>query len=316
MCSKITWATQNHGVFVARTMDWFAATNPEAIITPKGVEKDYGFFSKESKFSTFGITTYGYILDGVNDAGLSGHGLYFATALDYENKQSLPKFNLNHLVNFGLSECGNVVDLVKLIEQHHITICEVTDFGPGTIHASFSDITGDNCVIEIENGSLNIWHGKQYNIMTNQPGYNKQLNNWERVKRSIDLAPHTGYTHIQTGGNINPEDRFIHNNYMSSHLKEPTSNLNGHMKLVTNIYKIPQDVPNRVEGEEIVCFPTEFVISYNLNNLTAHFLYTMNDAYMKYNFDISELFTRGVPLRFRLDQADLHGDITEKFLAS
>ena len=63
-----------------------------------------------------------------------------------------------------------------------------------------TDSTGDNAIFEYIDGKLVIHHGKKYQVMTNEPSYDKQLalnDYWKNLKGTF--LPGTG----------EPEDRFV-----------------------------------------------------------------------------------------------------------
>ena len=81
----------------------------------------------------------------------------------------------------------------------------VTDAVPGqsrqaTLHLAISDATGDSAVIEYIEGKQVIHHGRQYQVLTNSPTYDKQLA-MEEYWASI------GGTLMLPGSNRSP-DRF------------------------------------------------------------------------------------------------------------
>lgn len=44
-----------------------------------------------------------------------------------------------------------------------------------TVHVAIADARGDSAILEYLNGELVIHHGRQYQIMTNNPPYDEQL---------------------------------------------------------------------------------------------------------------------------------------------
>ena len=78
-CTRILWQTEDHGVFVSRTMDWPESTNPYLANFPQDSEYTTHLSNKDlvtSKFAVTGITAYGVLMDGINSQGLSGNILY------------------------------------------------------------------------------------------------------------------------------------------------------------------------------------------------------------------------------------------------
>ena len=77
-----------------------------------------------------------------------------------------------------------------------------------TLHLSLSDASGDSAIFEYLDGKLVIHHGKQYQVMTNDPSYDKQLaiNSYWKDVGGVNFLP----------GTISPSDRFARGAYMLS----------------------------------------------------------------------------------------------------
>jgi choloylglycine hydrolase len=69
------------------------------------------------------------------------------------------------------------------------------------LHLSMEDAKGDAAVIEYINGKKVIYHGKQYNVMTNEPAYNQQLDNLKRYQGFGGKLP--------LPGDCDPLSRFV-----------------------------------------------------------------------------------------------------------
>jgi choloylglycine hydrolase len=50
------------------------------------------------------------------------------------------------------------------------------------IHLTVEDPSGDSAIIEFVAGKMKVYHGKQYQVMTNEPAYDVQLNNLKRYQ--------------------------------------------------------------------------------------------------------------------------------------
>ena len=70
-----------------------------------------------------------------------------------------------------------------------------------TVHVSLSDATGDSAVIEFVEGEMRIWNDRSYQIMTNEPTYDRQLavlEYWQNVNPREFLP-----------GTVRASDRFV-----------------------------------------------------------------------------------------------------------
>lgn len=52
-----------------------------------------------------------------------------------------------------------------------------------TVHLALEDSTGDSAILEYINGKLVIHHGRQYQVMTNDPPYDQQLALLAKMKK-------------------------------------------------------------------------------------------------------------------------------------
>jgi choloylglycine hydrolase len=75
----------------------------------------------------------------------------------------------------------------------------------GTVHMAISDPTGDSAIFEYIKGKLVIHHGKEYQVMTNSPTYDKQLAINEYWK-DFDGA-------VMLPGTVRAADRFARASY-------------------------------------------------------------------------------------------------------
>ena len=69
------------------------------------------------------------------------------------------------------------------------------------MHVSLSDATGDSAVIEFVDGEMRIWHDRSYQVMTNEPTYDRQLavlEYWQNVNPREFLP-----------GTVRASDRFV-----------------------------------------------------------------------------------------------------------
>ena len=80
-------------------------------------------------------------------------------------------------------------------------------------HLAIEDPSGDSAIFEILDGKMVVHHGKEYNVMTNDPPYDWQLVNLKQYQNF-------GGTTSMPGG-IEGADRFVRLSYFGSFLPDP-----------------------------------------------------------------------------------------------
>ncbi|MDF2154629.1 linear amide C-N hydrolase [Vibrio sp. CAU 1672] len=319
-CTRVVWQTENQGTFVTRTMDWSEATNPHLVNMPAGAEYtphlDHATKLK-TRYDVTGTTTYGIITDGMNSAGLSGNVLYDRNMHTEDDVRDGEVGALHYLTHI-LGQFATVEEAVKFVADNPAK----TEFIPGVpvriaVHISLQDVTGDSAIIEFSQEGSRIWHGAEYSIMTNQPDYDQHLANIQRSQRGWgELDKQFSQTNLGTGGNTNPEDRFIHASYFFGHLKEPTSVMNGMLKLDSTTYKIPQDAPNMPINGTMAGYATEYSVNYHLQSGETLMRYQMDDHYTQLQYNMRAIQETGKAISFQLVQPGLIGDITGQVIKS
>jgi choloylglycine hydrolase len=87
------------------------------------------------------------------------------------------------------------------------------------VHVSLSDKTGDSAVIEFIGGKARIHHDRRFTVMTNEPTYDKQIENLKQYRTfGGDKA---------LPGDRTPSDRFVRAAYYASQLQKPASPAEG-----------------------------------------------------------------------------------------
>lgn len=83
------------------------------------------------------------------------------------------------------------------------------------MHISLVDKTGDSAVIEYVGGKARIDHDKRFTVMTNEPTYDKQIENLKKYRTFGGDEP--------LPGERTPSDRFVRAAYYANGLPQPTS---------------------------------------------------------------------------------------------
>jgi choloylglycine hydrolase len=212
----------NGQVITTRSNDWLGSQKSNLWIYPRGMkrvgDKAPGAIAWTSKYGS--VTVAGWdiaTIDAFNEKGLSANGLYLAEA-DYgkpaANDPRKP-MSLTAWVQYVVDNYATVAEAVEALrkEPFYIVALELPGGLSGSAHLSLSDASGDSAVLEYVGGKLNIYHGRQYKVMTNSPTFDRQLGlngYWQEVGGSTFLP-----------GTNRASDRFVRASYYVETVKKP-----------------------------------------------------------------------------------------------
>ncbi|MFY9491683.1 MAG: linear amide C-N hydrolase, partial [Mycobacterium sp.] len=212
MCTRVLWNTNGLAVLTGRSMDWPESTQPLIVAFPPGRQRD-GFqpagvgddpnpLRWTSRYASLVTTIYGVgTIDGLNSAGLAGHGLYLQ-ATDFGTRNpARPAVQTTLWLQYLLDRAATVEEALALMED--IELVKITVRGhDSNIHLALEDSSGDSAIVELADGRPVIHHGRQFTLMTNDPTYDEQL----------ALLSQQDFTHpsrdMPLPGNVNAVDRF------------------------------------------------------------------------------------------------------------
>jgi len=216
-CSRITWIGPDGLVITGRSMDWPYSFNSHFYIYPRGtVYNGAGGENSHTWTGNYGVLAVAGttdpegpvdgVFDGMNEQGLAANLLYLAET-DYgpAPADGKPRISFAAWTQYVLSNYATVAEVVKAFQADPLYIVPVP-FGPGkkaapTVHLAVSDPSGDSAIIEYIQGKPVIHHGRQYQVMTNSPTYEKQLalnTYWQRRDGNFVLP-----------GSHQSDDRFV-----------------------------------------------------------------------------------------------------------
>ena len=214
-CSKITNNFGSQGVFTARTMDLCVDLPYDIAIYPRGMQengenKDGKNLTWTSKYASIMVREKtGAIkadVDGVNEKGLAVNLLYIDGS-KYETRDfNKPGVLVLKWAKYVLDNYSSVKDVVNNLNHYQITN-EAVALGKKKVelplHFSIEDTSGNNAVIEFINGKVTVYQGKQYNVMTNEPSYDQQLENLAKEQKG------KLYSIANLPGGAEPKNRFV-----------------------------------------------------------------------------------------------------------
>jgi choloylglycine hydrolase len=211
-CTRCVYLGPNDTVVVARSMDWAEDPGTNLFSFPRGMKRHGAAGPKSitwtSRYGSVICAFYGAAtVDGINDKGLVANTLYLVES-DYGKPDGVrPLLSISAWAQFVLDNFANVAEAVDGLSREPFTIVApvLPNGEPAQGHLSLSDPTGDSAIFEYVDGKLVIHHGKQFQVMTNSPTFDKQLTlnaYWQQIGGRVMLP-----------GTSRAADRFVRASY-------------------------------------------------------------------------------------------------------
>jgi len=210
-CTRAVYLGPENRVLTGRSMDWKLPMISNLWVFPRGMERDgaAGERSVQWTASYGSLALSGYDIataDGMNEAGLNVNLQWEVNATYPEDDGETPTISLSVFPQYLLDRYATVAEAVTDLRDNPILIQggEVPVGPPGraaTVHVSMSDATGDSAILEFVDGEMVIWHDRSYQVMTNEPTFERQLairEYWEGVNPR-EFMP----------GTVRATDRFV-----------------------------------------------------------------------------------------------------------
>ena len=200
-CSRVVYIGADSLVVTGRNMDWQEDMHSNIFIMPRGVERRGSLIQNtmvwKAKYGSIITSSYDMgCSDGLNEKGLDAN-LLFLSESDYSRKNdSRPAMNIGLWAQYVLDNFATVHEAVEALSKEEFRI-EAPNMPGGsktTIHMSISDAIGNSAILEYIDGNLVIHEGKEYQVMTNSPIFEKQLaitEYWNWVG-GVNMLPGTG----------------------------------------------------------------------------------------------------------------------------
>ncbi len=210
-CTRAVYLGPEDRVLTGRSMDWKLPMVSNLWAMPRGVARDGAAGDRSAEWvARYGsVVTTGYDIataDGLNEAGLNVNLLWEVEASYPEDDGETPRISLSVFPQYLLDRYATVAEAVADLQANPVLVAggEVPVGPPGraaTVHLSMSDATGDSAIIEFVAGEMVIWHDRSYQVMTNEPTFDRQLavlDYWDAVNPR-EFMP----------GTVRASDRFV-----------------------------------------------------------------------------------------------------------
>lgn len=181
-CSRAVYLGPDSMTVTGRTMDWAEDLHTNLYLFPRGIERR-GADTDNTVFwtSKYGsLSAAGYdigIADGMNEAGLVANLLFLPESVYERPGDKRPVMGLSIWTQYVLDNFATVDEAVAELSKQAFRI-DAPDLPGGKqsrLHLAVSDPSGDSAIFEYIDGELTIHHGRQYQVMTNSPVYDRQL---------------------------------------------------------------------------------------------------------------------------------------------
>lgn len=190
-CTRAVYLGPDNMIVTGRTMDWKEDPQSNIYFFPRGMERRGGKTDNTIKWtSVYGsVVTAGYdigVCDGMNEKGLVANLLFLAESDYHRPYDKRPVMGLSIWTQYVLDNFATVDEAVEVLgnEVFRIDDPDLPNGAKSTLHLSISDPTGNSAIFEYINGNLVIHHGRDCQVMTNSPTYDKQQtldDYWEQI---------------------------------------------------------------------------------------------------------------------------------------
>lgn len=210
-CTRAMYLGPDDRVLTGRSMDWKLPMVSNLWVFPRGMERDGAAGERSVQWTArYGSLAFsGYDIataDGMNEAGLNVNLQWEVNTTYPEDDGETPTISLSVFPQYLLDRYATVAEAVTDLRANPILIQggEVPIGPPGraaTVHVSMTDATGDSAILEFVDGEMVILHDRSYQVMTNEPTFERQLairEYWEGVNPR-EFMP----------GTVRATDRFV-----------------------------------------------------------------------------------------------------------
>lgn len=198
-CTRVVYLGANDTIITARSMDWSEPMLTNLYALPRGMERngEAGPNSLQWTAKYGSVVATGYDVsttDGMNEAGLVANLLWLAESEYPEfSDETKPGLTIAAWAQYVLDNFATVAEAVEVLRNPPFTLVSANVPGQDrltTLHLSLSDATGDSAIVEYIDGKPLVHHGRQYQVMTNSPRFDKQLalnSYWKEIGGTVML---------------------------------------------------------------------------------------------------------------------------------
>ena len=315
MCTRVLWNDNDLAVLTGRSMDWPESTQPMIIafpagrhrdgIRPAGIVEDPNPLRWTSRHASLVTTIYGMgTVDGLNEAGLAGHGLYLESTDFGTRDPAKPAVQAGLWLQYLLDQAATVSEALELMNEIDLVMVQAHGHD-ANLHLALEDRSGDSAIIEFLGCRPVVHHGRQFTLMTNDPTYDEQL----KLLSLQDFSHPT--REMPLPGNVNPVDRFQRAAYYSAMLPKPSSQREAVAAVMAIMRNV--SVPFGAPYGEFGVYNTEYRTVTDLTNDMYFFELTTSPSVIWVDMNRLTLTPGSLPLAIDPYDDSLVGDVTDRF---
>ena len=236
-CTRAVYLGPDDMVVTGRTMDWKEDPQSNLYLFPQGVQRRGAISDNTIQWtSKYGsVVTAGYDIgtcDGMNEKGLVANLLFLTESSYFRPDDNRPVMGLSIWTQYVLDNFATVDEAVAELskEVFRIDDPDLPNGAKSTLHLSISDASGNSAIFEYLNGNLVIHEGRECQVMTNSPTYDKQLtlnDYWQQIGGLVMLP-----------GTNRASDRFVRASFYI-HTIPQTSNFR---EAVAGVFSVMRNV--------------------------------------------------------------------------
>ena len=228
-CTGITLKSDDGANIVARTVEWASGESPsDYLIVPEGFEKQSMLpdgtktgMKYTALYGYVGLASEDYVIEGLNEAGLSAGLFYFpkyGAYPKYDASQKDITISDTEFVAWILGSFETVEDVISALSYVRVV---ATDSRAENLHWRVADKFGRQIVIEYIDGIATV-HDNYLGVLTNSPEYPWHITN---LNNYINLQPGSADAHefgdikltplghgsglLGLPGDVTPPSRFV-----------------------------------------------------------------------------------------------------------
>lgn len=218
-CSRVVYLGDDGTVLAGRTLDWRTPIPTNLYVYPAGVAKESMPSGPRLQWvSKYGsVVAVGYdggVTEGMNEKGLEMAGLFCKTSVYHtaDGSDSTAVVSLSMLVSYFLDNFATVDEVYDWLNTNTFGISGKT-FDGGTVsllHWALTDATGNTLLMEYVDGNLNLYKGRELQVLTNDPAYPSMqaINKYWQGVGGVNMMP----------GGVKSPDRFVRADFFIHHV--------------------------------------------------------------------------------------------------
>lgn len=283
-CSLIM-KTNSQGTFVGRTTDFYSPLNSRVAIYPRH------FSYNDDITGTNWTSKYGAIIieetsiqtasqrnsnavatEGINEKGLTAHSLALFETKIPPFIADKPAVNAMLWVKYVLATNATVNEVVQNLGKYQIVQPGFSQQGHKVSlsgHFAVNDASGDAALIEFIDGKMQVYHGPQYTVMTNDPNLLAQQANLNQT-----IQANKQHSVADLPGGADSKNRFVRASFFMESMPQPVSLAQGvaYMEEAINGISVQafddKKHPNPADND---AWETRWRVVYDLKNMNMYF---------------------------------------------